>query len=138
MLPGKEKTMSKINFQIGLLSPKKARAILALVQHGNKERAAQEAGVHPATLWRWLQQPGFQEALHQARLEAFAQCNERLRQASPAAVSTVLRVMTDPQASPSSKLRASLAVLEFNQRSLDLESLQERLTRLETNIDPAG
>ena len=117
--------------QLNTLGTKKERAIAALVQHGNKESAAQEAGVHPATLWRWMQRPDFQQALQEARRQAFAQSTGRLQQASSAAVTTLLRVMTDAQASPGSKLRAALCVLEFSQRSLEVERIAARLAELE-------
>ena len=66
----------------GCLGTRKTRALQALLQYGTKEKAAQEAGISVVTLWRWLKQPPFQEALHQARREAFSQSTGRLQQAS--------------------------------------------------------
>src|SRR5213594_4109683 len=87
------------------LGARKDRAIAALLSHGSKERAAQEAGVHPATLWRWQQDPQFQRALRKARRESFSHCLGRLQQASTTAVETLLGIMTDEAAPAGSRVR---------------------------------
>ncbi len=104
---------------------------MALLQHGNKEKAAQEVGVHPATLWRWLKQAKFQQALREARREAFSHCIGRLQQSSSAAVATLWRLMTDPQAPAGSRVRAAQCVLELSQKSFELEDLEVRIAQLE-------
>ena len=115
----------------GCLGTRKTRALQALLQYGTKEKAAQEAGISVVTLWRWLKQPPFQEALHQARREAFSQSTGRLQQASSAAVSTLLRVMARPDTPASSKVQASRSVIELSQKSFELEDMEIRLARLE-------
>ena len=115
----------------GCLGTRKTRALQALLQYGTKEKAAQEAGISVVTLWRWLKQPPFQEALHQARREAFSQSTGRLQQASSAAVSTLLRVMAGPDTPAGSKVQASRSVIELSQKSFELEDMEIRLARLE-------
>jgi hypothetical protein len=53
------------------LGIRKDRAIAALLKHGSKEKAAEEVGVHPATLWRWQKDPNFQRAIREGRRDAF-------------------------------------------------------------------
>jgi uncharacterized protein YhjY with autotransporter beta-barrel domain len=113
------------------LGTRKARAVAALLQHGTKEKAAQEAGVNVATLWRWSKQPEFKEALAQARREAFSQTTGRLQRAAPAAVQTLMRIMAGEENPASSKVAASRAVIELMQKSLELEDMELRLSRLE-------
>ena len=115
----------------GCLGTRKTRALQALLQYGTKEKAAQEAGISVVTLWRWLKQPLFQEAIRQARREAFSQSTGRLQQASSAAVSTLLRVMAGADTSASSKVQASRSVIELSQKSFELEDMEIRLARLE-------
>ena len=115
----------------GSLGTRKTRAVQALLQYGTKEKAAQEAGINVVTLWRWLKQAPFQEALRQARREAFSQSTGRLQQAAPAAVTTLLRLMTGEDTPPSSKVQASRSVLQFMQKSFELEDMEVRLARLE-------
>jgi transposase-like protein len=110
---------------------KKEQAILALLQHGSVEKAAQGVGIHPSTLWRWLKQPAFQQKLREARREAFSQSIGRLQQASPAAVGTLLRIMTDGHAPAGSRVRAAESVLAQSQKSFELEDLEVRIAQLE-------
>jgi len=126
-----KKEHEKIDKIPGPLGNRKTRAILALLQYGSREKAAQEAGVNVVTLWRWLKQPPFQEALRQARREAFSQSTGRLQQAASAAVNTLLRVMAGPDTPASSKVQASRSVIELSQKSFELEDVDVRLARLE-------
>ena len=80
------------------LSRRARRAILALVEQPTQEKAAQAAGVSKTTLWRWQKEPDFQKALSEATRERYSQVFTRMQQAAPAAVMTLLRVMTDPKA----------------------------------------
>jgi hypothetical protein len=52
------------------LTPRQARAVLALLEHTTLEEAAKAAAVSKTTLWRWLQVPDFQAAYMQARRES--------------------------------------------------------------------
>ena len=75
--------------------------ILALLEHGSIEKAAAALGVWDVTLWRWLKKPLVAEAYRIAKREAFARSIGRLQHAASAAVSTLLRVMLDKDASAS-------------------------------------
>ena len=112
--------------------------ILALMQNTTIERAAAAAGVSEVTLWRRMREPEFQDQYRQARREAFAHSVVRLQHASSAAVSTLLRVMTDPAAPAHSRVRAADSVLDRSLQAMELEDLEVRLARLEerqTNPD---
>ena len=113
------------------LGNRKDRAIAALLKHGSKEKAAEEAGVHPATLWRWQKDPNFQQAIREGRREAFSQCVGRLQQASTTAVETLLGIMTDQAAPSGSRVRAAQCVVELSQKRFELEDLEVRISNLE-------
>jgi hypothetical protein len=114
------------------------RAILALLQYPSVPKAAEALGIHPATLWRRLQKPQFQNKLHQARREAFSQNLGRLQQGSSAATSTLLRLMADAQTPASSRVRAAETILRHAQSGLDREALLLRLAQLETQVEKLG
>jgi hypothetical protein len=82
------------------------------------EDAAKSVGIAPKTLLRWMQIPGFQAAYREARRAAFGQSIARLQQASSAAVSTLLKIMVDPNAPASVRggLRAASSITP-NRRS---------------------
>ncbi len=106
-------------------------AIAALLQHGTVERAAESIQISAPTLWRWLKQPEFRESYRSARREATSRAVARLQHAAGSAVNTLLRVMTDHNASASSRVRAAQCVLDQSFRSMELEDLEARLERLE-------
>jgi len=107
------------------------RAIIALLQYSSTEKAAEVVGIHPATLWRWLKQPPFQQALREARREAYSRSIGRLQQGASPAVATLLRVMADAEAPAGSRVRAAQCVLELSQNSFEHEDLEVRIAQLE-------
>jgi hypothetical protein len=113
------------------LASRQERAIAALLNHASKEKAAEEAGVHPATLWRWQKDPNFQQALRERRRDAFSQCVGRLQQASMTAVETLLSIMQDEAAPSGSRVRAAQCVVELSQKSFELEDIEVRISNLE-------
>ncbi len=86
-------------------------AIAALLSQRNVDEAARTAGIGTRTLLRWMKEPEFQTAYREARRAAFGQSVARLQQASSAAVSTLLKVMVDPNSPASTKVRAADSVL---------------------------
>jgi hypothetical protein len=120
------------------LGIRKDRAIAALLKHGSKEKAAEAAGVHPATLWRWQKDSNFQRAIREGRREAFSECVGRLQQASTTAVETLLGIMTDQAAPSGSRVRAAQCVVELSQKSFELEDLEVRISNLEQTTGEAN
>ena len=110
---------------------RKDRAIVALLEHDSTERAAEAVGIHPATLWRWLKQPKFQQALRAARREAFSRSIARLQQAASAAVATLVSIMNDQKAPAGSRVRAAQCVVELTQRGFASEDVEVRVAQLE-------
>lgn len=110
---------------------KKEEAITALLSHRNTEDAARAVGIAVTTLLRWMQVPEFDAAYRAARRAAFGQSIARLQQASSAAVSTLLKVMVDPNTPASSKLRAADSVLSHAAKAIELEDIEARIAELE-------
>jgi hypothetical protein len=110
-------------------------AITALLTHKNLEEAAGAAGISVATLLRWQKLPEFQKAFRKARGAVHAQAMARLQQATGPAVSTVLRVMSDPQTPPATKMRAGQIVIELSLKFIDQEDILARLEELERDAE---
>ena len=123
----KEIVMSRVS--------KKARQmeqlILALLQHPTLEKAAAAAGISYTTAWRLSKTPEFQTEYREARSKAYGQSIARLQYGAVAAVNTILRVMTDPESPPASRLRAADAILHHGAKAMELEDLGARVTTLE-------
>ena len=110
---------------------KQEEAIAALLTQRNIEEAARVTGIGSTTLVRWLQMPEFQAAYRDARRAAFSQSIARLQQASSAAVSVLVKIMVDPDAPTSSRVRAADVVLDRASKAIELEDLDQRIAELE-------
>ncbi len=73
------------------LSAKQEKALAALLVSPTIAEAAKSAGVGETTLFRWLQEPAFQEAYRAARLQVLSAATMQLRQATVAADKTCSR-----------------------------------------------
>ena len=110
---------------------KKEEAIAALLTQRNVEEAARAAGIGTQTLMRWLKVPEFQAAYREARRAAFSQSIARLQQASSAAATTLLKIMVDPNAPASCRIRAADSVLGHAAKAIEIEDIEARVTELE-------
>ena len=106
-------------------------AVAAMLSQPSVEHAARLVGIAPRTLIRWQKLPEFQAAFRQARRDAFSQSLARLQQASGAAVTTLLKVMVDPNTPASSKVRAADSVLDHSAKAIELEDIEARVAELE-------
>ena|SRR5579883_875773 len=114
---------------------KKEQAVAALLTHRTIEEAARSIDVNSNTLLRWMKEPGFDEAYREARRAAFGQSIARLQQASSAAVTTLLKIMVDPNAPASAKVRAADSVLDHAAKTIELEDIERRIAELERSAD---
>jgi len=110
---------------------KQEEAIAALLTHRSVEDAARATGIATKTLLRWLKNREFDEAYRQVRRAAFSQSLARLQQASGAAVSTLLKIMVDPSAPASTRVRAAASVLNHGARAMEIEDIEVRVAELE-------
>ena len=114
---------------------KKEEAIAALLTQRNLEEAARAIGIGANTLLRWLQVPEFKDAYRKARRDAYSQAMARIQQASGAAVSTLLRVLVDPNTPASSKVRAADSILDHSAKAIEIEDIEARVCELERAAD---
>jgi hypothetical protein len=106
-------------------------AIAALLSHRSVEEAAKATGIGTQTLLRWMKIPEFDAAYREARRDTFRQSLARLQQASTAAVSTLLKIMVDPAAPHSVRLRAADSVLDHAKHAIEIEDVEVRVAALE-------
>src|SRR6266849_5542621 len=112
-------------------SRKMEEAVAALRTQRNIEEAARATGVSTATLMRWQKLPEFQAAYREARRAAFGQSVARMQQASGVAVSTLLKIMVDPTAPASTRVRAADSVLGHSAKAIEIEDIEARVAALE-------
>ena len=117
---------------------KKEAAIAALLTQRNTEEAAKAVGISQSTLLNWMKNPEFDKAYREARRAAFRQSVARLQQASGAAVTTLLKVMVDPGAPHSTKVRAADSILNHSAKAIELEDIEQRVAELERVTEAAN
>ena len=95
------------------LSPAQAQFLAALAQGLSISSAAESAGVHRTTTYNWYNtSPEFAAAFNEAR-EAYAdKTRAETEDLTALALKTLRDLMEDPNASPSVRLKAALAVLK--------------------------
>lgn len=112
------------------LTPEQVRALAALLEHGDKSKAARAARVSRSTLYRWLQDPVFQAALEEATRQAlreFSRALVRLAAKAAQALDAALSADQDIQI----RLRAADIVTGRLVAVRDLIDIEERLAALE-------
>ena len=117
---------------------KMEEAIAALLTQRNIEDAAKTAGIGTQTLLRWLKVPEFEKAYREARRAAFGQATARLQQATSAAVSTLLKVMIDPNSPASTRVRAADSILDHAKHAIEIEDIEARVDALERAAELSG
>jgi len=110
---------------------KKEEAIVALLSHRSIEEAARAVGVAPRTLLRWLKEPEFNAAYRESRRGAFGQSVARLQQMSTAAVTTLGKIMIDPNAPASTRARCADSILNHTAKAIELDDIEARVSQLE-------
>src|SRR3954454_2980596 len=106
-------------------------AVAALLTQRNMEEAAKLVGISPSTLLTWMKQPEFDAAYRQAKRLAFGQSISRLQQAAGAAVTSLLKVMVDPNSPASTRVRAADSVLKHAAKAIEIEDIEVRVAELE-------
>src|SRR3954464_14522224 len=110
-------------------------AIAALLTQRNMEEAAKSVGISTTTLVSWTKQPEFDAAFRQARRAAFGQSISRLQQAAGAAVTSLLKVMVDPNSPASTRVRAADSVLKHAAKAIEIEDIEVRVSALKSKVN---
>ena len=114
---------------------KKELAIAALLTHRSVEDAARAVDLNHNTLLNWLKIPTFVKEYRAARREVMHQSVARLQQATGAAGTVMLKLMTDPNVPAAVRLRAAECVFDRAFKGVELEDLEERVAELERAAD---
>lgn len=112
------------------LEQKQQRAVIALLESPTNGKAAEAAGIHESTLYRWLKEPGFAAVYRAARRDALAHATARLQTAASGAVATLEAVSGDTKAPASSRVSAASKILDMAYKVDQLEEIEALLDEL--------
>lgn len=119
------------NVTRGGLTGRQHKAVSALLSTGEVKAAAAEVGVSRETLYRWLRQPAFLEAVRAAEAEALDELSRLLVRLGRTAVATIAKAMGDPGTPPATRVRAADAALGRLLQLRELAQLEARVQALE-------
>lgn len=105
--------------------------MLALACGATKEAAARKAGVSESTVYRRLNDPGFQRELSEMRSDMVQRATGMLTAATMEAAKTLLNLQ-DASVPPAVRLGAARAILDFGLKMRQIVELEERLVAMET------
>ena len=116
------------------LDQRHLQAVVALLQNPSVAKAADAVGLDKATLYRWIKQPAFHQALTAARAQAQAQAVANLQRGADSAATLLLSAMRDPHAPVASRVRAAEAVMQCGGKAFGHSHLERRLAKLEDSV----
>lgn len=119
------------NRTLSALSPKQRRAVEALLTTGDASAAAQQAGVARDTLYRWMREPRFLEAVRYAEARAVDDLSRMLVRLGRTAVGTLAKAMGDAATPMATRVRAADATLGRLLQLRELATLEARVAELE-------
>jgi len=113
------------------LEAKHHRGIAALMATNTVEDAANVAGVSSRTLWRWLKDDTFRQALAAAETELLSRVSRSMAQAAMMAVIALRTILADDDATNSERIQAARVVLSSLPTMRLLSNIETRLQDLE-------
>jgi len=119
------------NRTLSALTPKQRKAVEALLTTGDASAAAQAAGIARDTLYRWLRQPAFREAVRAAEAQALDDLSRMLVRLGRMAAGTLAKAMSDAATPVATKVRAADATLGRLLTVRELATLEARVAELE-------
>ncbi len=116
------------------LSGAQDKAVLAMLSGSNFLEASQAAGVAQSTVWRWMREPDFKQALRDGRLELMEGAVGSIQQACSEAVDVLREVMKKEESPASSRVAAAKTIIEMALKAVELQDLEGRISALEEKL----
>lgn len=113
------------------IKPNQKKAVEALCSGSTVKLAAAQAAVSEKTLYKWLKEPDFQQALSARKTEIFTSVESLVTGSMLHAVATLRQICTDTEAPPATRVSAARAILESGLRVRELYTIEERIAALE-------
>ena len=117
------------------LSPKKQKAILALLEQPSIQMAATTIGIGETTLHRWLNDKDFKDSFRAAKQQIVTQAISRLQNNAGKAITCLVDIMDDKNSPPSTRVSAARTILEMTNKAVEIEDLQARLESIEDALE---
>jgi len=117
------------------LTPRKTKALAALLEHPTISAAAEVAGVGQRTLTRWMaEDESFKQALTEAQTRALDQTISRLSAGGPLAADILVQIATDKYVPASVRVQAASRILSEQRAGINLVTLKNEIEELKRAV----
>jgi ABC-type glycerol-3-phosphate transport system substrate-binding protein len=116
------------------MTPKKQKALVALLTQPTKEKAAAAAGITSKTLRGYLDDPEFQAEYRKAFAELVEDATRKVQQTLDPAVAVLREIMEDRDENGQVRVSAARSVLEYGLKMTEQTDIITRLQELEAEI----
>lgn len=116
------------------ITPEQAQLIEALFSAKSRRAAAVACNISSATLYRWMNDPKFQEALNRAESQVVKDATTKLISEFDHSIDTLIVLRKDGAPSDSVKLKSAVAILQIGREMHEAQLIEERLSTLENLV----
>ena len=95
------------------MTPKKQKALAALLTHATKKDAAEAAGIDPRTLRRYFDEDEFQTAYKKAFRDMVEEATRQAQQGIAPALATLRGIVEDSEESAQARIQAAKSTLDY-------------------------
>lgn len=120
------------------MTPKKQKALLALLTSPTKAAAAAAAGITPKTLRSYLAEPEFQAEYKKAFAGLVEDATRQAQQAIAPALSTLREVVEDSSEGAQFRISAARSILEYSLKLTEQNDILSQLQELEEAMKSKG
>jgi len=113
------------------VTPKKIKAVQALITSDTIQEAADTCGIGRATMYRFMQQEDFNQELQRAKRLIVNRAILRLQQSCRYAAQALAEICRDKEAPPSARVSAAKEILNSSLKAIEIEGIEDRLKFLE-------
>ena len=117
------------------LSRNQRLALDALMNAPSVAAAARIAGLSECTLWRYLRDPAFRDALKERQAEVNRATTGGLVVLSSKAVGALTKLLDDPETDPAIVARVGLGALKARREAIQLEAMAEEMAAIEAQLE---
>lgn len=116
------------------MTPKKQKALIALLTQPTKEKAASAAGITSKTLRSYLDDEEFRSEYKKAFASLVEDATRKVQQTLEPAVAVLREIMEDGDENGQVRVSAARSVLEYGLKMTEQTDILSRLSELESAI----
>ena len=116
------------------MTPRKNKAIAALLRCSTQQKAAREAGISESTMRRYLADPEFQTELRKAYAQMVQDAADDLKKTMRPTIRALFYIAMDNEESSHTRTAAGRALLDYGLRYSEFSDILRQLNEDDVNV----